>query len=131
MQEFSGVTTKLTWIVILILPLMISVILFFSHYVSRPIGLLISDAQSIEAGNFGVQVSERFGSREFQYLADAFNSMSYKLKYQFDRIYKEELRSEMPKSWHCSRRSIPIFSTTRWKSSTGKPGSHATTRSRR
>ncbi len=91
MQEFSGVTTKLTWIVILILPLMISVIIFFSHYVSRPIGLLIHDAQSIEAGNFGVQVSERFGSREFQYLADAFNSMSYKLKYQFDRIYKEEL----------------------------------------
>jgi len=91
MQEFSEVTTKLIWIAVMIVPLLVAVIVFFTRNVSKPIDRLILDAKSIEKGNFGVQISDRFGSREFQYLADAFNSMSYKLKYQFDRIYKEEL----------------------------------------
>ena len=91
MQEFSGVTTKLIWLAIMIIPLLIAVILFFTRNVSRPIDRLIVDAKNIEQGDFGVQIDDRFGSREFQFLADAFNSMSYKLKYQFDRIYKEEL----------------------------------------
>lgn len=91
MQEFSEVTTKLIWLAVMIVPLLVAVIVFFTRNVSRPIDRLILDAQSIEKGNFGVQINDRFGSREFQYLADAFNSMSYKLKYQFDRIYKEEL----------------------------------------
>ena len=91
MQEFSGVTTKLIWIAVMIIPLLGAVILFFTRSVSRPIDRLIVDAKSIEKGNFGVQIEDRFSSSEFQYLADAFNSMSYKLKYQFDRIYKEEL----------------------------------------
>jgi len=91
MQEFSGVITKLAWIAVMIIPLLAVVILFFTRNISRPIDRLILDARSIEKGEFGVQISDRFGSREFQYLADAFNSMSYKLKYQFDRIYKEEL----------------------------------------
>jgi len=91
MQEFSGVTTKLTWIAIMIIPLLAAVIVFFSRSVSRPIDRLITEARNIEKGEFGVQVKDKFGSKEFQYLVDAFNSMSYKLKYQFDRIYKEEL----------------------------------------
>jgi len=91
MQEFSGVTTKLIWIAVMIIPLLGAVILFFTRSVSRPIDRLIVDAKSIEKGDFGVQIEDRFSSSEFQYLADAFNSMSYKLKYQFDRIYKEEL----------------------------------------
>jgi len=91
MQEFSGVTTKLIWIAVMIIPLLAAVILFFTRSVSRPIDRLIVDAKSIEKGDFGVQIEDRFSSSEFQYLADAFNSMSYKLKYQFDRIYKEEL----------------------------------------
>lgn len=77
--------------VALIVPLLAVVIWFFTRNVSHPIDRLIGEAKSIEEGNFGVQVSDRFHSSEFQYLTDAFNSMSYKLKYQFDRIYKEEL----------------------------------------
>lgn len=91
MQEFSGVTTKLIWLAIMIIPLLAAVILFFTRNVSRPIDRLIADARSIEKGDFGIQIDDRFGSSEFQFLADAFNSMSYKLKHQFDRIYKEEL----------------------------------------
>ena len=90
-KELSGFKTNLIWMVALIVPLLAVVIWFFTRNVSHPIDRLIGEAKSIEEGNFGVQVSDRFHSSEFQYLTDAFNSMSYKLKYQFDRIYKEEL----------------------------------------
>jgi len=90
-QELSGFKNTLIWMLVLILPLLGLVIWFFTRNVSSPIGRLIVEAKNIEEGNFGIQVSDQFNSSEFQYLTDAFNSMSYKLKYQFDRIYKEEL----------------------------------------
>lgn len=90
-QELSGFKNTLVWMLMFIVPLLIVVIWFFTRNVSRPIGRLIVEAKNIEDGDFGVQVSDHFRSSEFQYLTDAFNSMSYKLKYQFDRIYREEL----------------------------------------
>lgn len=90
-HELSGFKNTLVWMIILIIPLLGVVIWFFSRSVSNPIDRLIAEAKSIEQGNFGVQVTEQFNSREIRYLTDAFNSMSSKLKYQFDRIYREEL----------------------------------------
>ncbi len=90
-KELSGFKTTLIWMLILIIPLLAVVIWFFTRNVSRPISRLIVEAKNIEEGNFGVQISDRFPSTEFQYLTDAFNSMSDKLKNQFERIYKEEL----------------------------------------
>lgn len=45
----------------------------------------------IEEGKFGYQIEMKGNSKEFAYLTDAFNSMSAKLKYQFETIYSEEL----------------------------------------
>lgn len=90
-KEFAGFQYILIVIMILIIPLLFVVIWFFTGNVSLPISRLITEAKNIENGDFGVQVNDRFHSTEMQYLTDAFNSMSYKLKYQFDRIYKEEL----------------------------------------
>jgi len=90
-QELSGFKNTLVWMMIFMLPLLGIVVWFFSRNVSRPIDRLIVEAKNIEEGNFGVQVTDQFHNLEFRYLTDAFNSMSYKLKYQFDRIYKEEL----------------------------------------
>ncbi len=90
-QQLSGFKNTLVWMMILIVPLLAIVIWFFSLNVSRPINRLIAEVKNIEEGNFGVQVGDQFPSQEFQYLTDAFNSMSNKLKYQFDRIYREEL----------------------------------------
>lgn len=89
--ELNRFKIVLAWMGILIVPLLILVIWFFTRNVSRPIDRLIVEAGNIEEGNFGVQVSGDSHSIEFQYLTDAFNSMSSKLKYQFDRIYREEL----------------------------------------
>ena len=90
-QEFAGFKTTLFWMMILIVPLLAMVIWFFTRNISMPIDRLISEAKNIEQGHFGVQIGDRFSSLEFRYLKEAFNSMSYRLKYQFDRIYKEEL----------------------------------------
>ena len=90
-REMSGFQTALIWVLISLFPLLAVVIWFFTRNVTRPIGRLIETAGSIENGNFGVQVRDRFRSSEFEYLKDAFNSMSHRLKYQFDRIYREEL----------------------------------------
>ena len=90
-REMSGFQTTLIWVLVSLFPLLAVVIWFFTRNVTRPIGRLIETAGSIENGEFGVQVRERFRSTEFEYLKDAFNSMSHRLKYQFDRIYREEL----------------------------------------
>lgn len=89
--EFSGLRTALALMLLFAVPLLAVVVWFFTRNVSRPIDRLIGEAKNIEQGHFGAQIAEHFHSSEFQYLTDAFNSMSYKLKYQFDRIYKEEL----------------------------------------
>ena len=90
-REMSGFQTALVWALVSLFPLLAVVIWFFTRNVSRPIDRLIETARSIEHGEFGVQVGDRFRSSEFEYLKDAFNSMSHRLKYQFDRIYREEL----------------------------------------
>lgn len=90
-KELSGFKTILFGMTVMIVPLLVLVVWFFTRNVSRPIDRLIAQANSIENGNFGVQIGEHFNSSEFQYLTDAFNSMSARLQYQFDRIYREEL----------------------------------------
>lgn len=76
---------------IFIIPLLIYVIRFFYNNVSRPIGRFSKAYRQLENGDLGVQVEENFSNSEFQYFTEAFNSMSQKMKNQFDRIYAEEL----------------------------------------
>lgn len=90
-KELSGFKITLAVIVGLILPLLAAVLVFFTRNVSAPIRRLTEQAGRIESGDFGVQMEDRFPNAEFRHLAGAFNSMSYKLKHQFERIYKEEL----------------------------------------
>ena len=90
-EELSGFKVALERMMFLLIPLIGLVIWFFSRNISAPIRRLSDQAGTIEKGEFGIQVTAPFRSREFQYLADAFNSMSYQLQNQFERIYKEEL----------------------------------------
>lgn len=79
------------FVLLLTIPLLGLVIRFFYRNISHPIKNLVDTASEIEDGKFGTQVDGTFINREFRYLADSFNSMSSKLKNQFERIYKEEL----------------------------------------
>lgn len=73
------------------IPLVITVFLFFHKKITQPVGRLVKASNIIEEGNFGYQIKRKANSREFNYLMEAFNSMSTRLKHQFETIYSEEL----------------------------------------
>ena len=73
------------------IPLIFIVFYFLYRKVTMPVKRLIDAASEIEKGHFGVQIEKKEKSREFLYLDNAFNSMSDKLKNQFEQIYLEEL----------------------------------------
>ncbi len=85
----------LRYIVMLSIPLLFAFVLivfrFFHQKITRPIFHLISAAHKISDGNYGTQIQRIQGSQEFTFLGEAFNSMSLKLKHQFEQIYLEEL----------------------------------------
>lgn len=85
----------LRYIVTLSIPLLIAfafiIFRFFHRKITKPIFQLISASHKIEEGDYGTQIQVIQGSQEFSFLSEAFNSMSLKLKHQFEQIYLEEL----------------------------------------
>lgn len=77
--------------ILFMIPLVVIIFVFFHRKISRPVSKLIKVSHEIEEGRFGYQIEGVGNSQEFQYLIQAFNSMSEKLKYQFETIYLEEL----------------------------------------
>ncbi len=85
----------LRYIISLSIPLLFAFVLivfrFFHRKITKPIFHLITAAHKISEGNYGTQIQKIQGSQEFSFLGEAFNSMSLKLKLQFEQIYLEEL----------------------------------------
>lgn len=90
-DETENLKFVCTLFVLFMLPLIIIVFLFFHRKVTGPVGRLVNSAKILETGQFGYQIEESANSREFDYLTESFNSMSEKLRYQFETIYSEEL----------------------------------------
>lgn len=78
------------WLIFMF-PLVAIVFYFFHNNITNPINGLISVVHKIQDGEYGCQVTEKYGSQEFAYLSDSLNEMSKKLKRQFEQIYLEEL----------------------------------------
>lgn len=78
-------------VLIFVIPLIIMIVKFFYNKVTRPISKLVNAATEIALGNYGLEVEGESNSEEFAYLERAFNTMSRELKYQFEKIYLEEL----------------------------------------
>ncbi len=72
-------------------PLIIIVFAFFHQSVNKPIRELRRSYKEIEKENYGYHIEVFAQHEEFADLDEAFNSMSDKLKYQFEKIYLEEL----------------------------------------
>ena len=89
-DELAGYRRVLTYVLILAVPLLAAVLIFFYRYFSRPVLALMQAAREIENGELGITVSEEWGSREFRVLTQGFNTMSRKLKSQFEHIYHEQ-----------------------------------------
>lgn len=88
---FSGYRTIMIGMVVCLIPLLLLVLYIFHRHVTNPIQSMMDGAAEIEKGNLGYQLSTAPESTEFHYLAESFNTMSQRLKYQFDHIYAEEL----------------------------------------
>lgn len=78
-------------VIIFTIPLVFMILKFFYTKVSKPISKLVDAATEIALGNYGLEVEGVNTSEEFQSLDRAFNTMSRELKYQFEKIYLEEL----------------------------------------
>lgn len=91
MKQFSDFRKILLYIGILIIPMLAAVLKFFYSNVSHPIDRFIHAYKHLENGELGTQITEHFNNQEFAYFTRAFNDMSKQLKYQFERIYEEEL----------------------------------------
>ena len=88
---FYGYEKVIIMMLFCIVPLMLFILTVFSRHISHPIEVMMRGAKKIEEGELGYQLEYVPESSEFQILADSFNSMSQRLKYQFDHIYEEEL----------------------------------------
>lgn len=91
MEEFSRFRSMLLAVLALALPLLAVTIQFIYRNITRPIDRLITATRHIKGGDLGYLAPPEEANREFHILTEAFNSMSGKLKEQFERIYSEEL----------------------------------------
>ena len=91
----AGETVVLRYLLIMLavfmIPLIIVVFVFFHQSVNKPIGALRDAYKEIEKEHYGFHVKTDTRHEEFADLDEAFNSMSDKLQYQFEKIYLEEL----------------------------------------
>lgn len=81
----------LIMLVVFMVPLIIVVLVFFDQSVNKPIGALRNAYKEIEKEHYGFHIEPETRHEEFADLDEAFNSMSDKLQYQFEKIYLEEL----------------------------------------
>lgn len=79
------------FVMVFLIPLVILIFRFFHVKVTKPVKELVNAAETITGGKYGHQVEGNADSEEFAYLNRTFNAMSLELKYQFERIFKEEL----------------------------------------
>lgn len=77
--------------IVFMIPLIFLVFYFFHNRVTRPINDLLKATNEIKDGNYGLQIKQTGKNQEFDELDKAFNAMSAKLQYQFQKIYLEEL----------------------------------------
>ena len=88
---FSGYRMILIIMLLFLLPLLTVLLYITRGHITKPVEGLMDGARKIEQGELGYQMEDEPRSQEFKYLTDSFNSMSSKLKYQFDHIYQEKM----------------------------------------
>ena len=80
-----------TGMALFLFPLFFVLLMVFKKHITEPVSVLMDGASHISEGEMGYQIEYEPDNREFHYLRDEFNTMSARLKYQFEHIYEEEL----------------------------------------
>lgn len=79
-------------IAIIIIPVLIFMLYYLYHNITRPMRIMVDAAQSLEKGDIGVQVEGApMPNSEFEVLKNSFNQMSSEIKHLFDVAYSEKL----------------------------------------
>lgn len=91
LEESTRLRYLLVLVITLAVPLLAAAIRFTYVNITRPVDKLVAATRHIKGGSLGYQAEPEASNREFRDLTDAFNSMSTRLKEQFERIYSEEL----------------------------------------
>ncbi len=78
------------FIVLLVLPLLLSVVFLFRRQVTRPIETLVDAYSRLKNGERDYTIQTKAISREFETLFENFNTMSRELKNQFERSILEQ-----------------------------------------
>jgi two-component system sensor histidine kinase YesM len=79
-------------IAIIIIPVLIVMLYYLYHNITKPMQIMVDAAQSLEKGDIGMQVEGApMPNSEFEVLKNSFNKMSSKIKYLFDVAYSEKL----------------------------------------
>ncbi|MGF7144013.1 two-component system sensor histidine kinase YesM [Anaerotaenia torta] len=79
-------------IMLVIVPIFLYMIYFISHHITKPMGIMVEAARSLEKGDIGRQVvGKSMPNTEFEVLKSSFNQMSSEIKYLFDYAYSEKL----------------------------------------
>jgi two-component system sensor histidine kinase YesM len=91
LDDVAMLRSVLLLVAVFLFPLVILVFWFFHNKVGKPIQELVHASGEISSGNYGHTIAVDVSSTEFESLYQAFNSMSEKLKLQFEKIYLEEL----------------------------------------
>jgi len=90
-DELPDLIGALPYLVGFAVLLMLFLLWAYYYYVSHPMDMLIHAAERMEGGERGYTIEQVPHSREFRYMTKRFNSMSQQLKYQFERIYEEQI----------------------------------------
>ncbi len=91
-SELQDLYRVMFLITIIIIPVFIYMIYFISHHITKPMGIMIDAAKSLEKGDIGMQVEgDKMPNTEFEVLKSSFNQMSSEIKYLFDYAYSEKL----------------------------------------
>lgn len=91
MDETIIVKYLLGILIVFMVPLTVTIFAFFHRSINQPIKSLRMAYKEIEKENYGYHVESIAQHEELADLGEAFNAMSDKLKYQFEKIYLEEL----------------------------------------
>ena len=79
-------------IAMIIIPVLLYMLYFLFHHITKPMRIMVEAAQSLEKGDIGMQVEgDPMPSTEFEVLKTSFNKMSSEIKYLFDYAYSEKL----------------------------------------
>ncbi len=91
-SELQDLYRVMFLITLVIIPVFIYMIYFISHHITKPMGIMVDAAKSLEQGAIGMQLEGgSMPNTEFEVLKASFNQMSSEIKYLFDYAYSEKL----------------------------------------